>query len=77
MRILNIDNDKGFTNSDLAQVKKILKGTEFEVKRKSKTRFSVYCTRDVIVSTEGMFDYCHELISTNFKPSSENAKQHC
>ena len=67
MKIITIDNDKGFVNSDLKQVQKILKGTEFAVKRSSKTRFSFHCTRPVILSTDGMADYLHDLISTNFK----------
>lgn len=68
MRILNINNDKGFTNKDLAEVTKILKPTEFKVKRKSSSELAVFYTGKQ-TNTEGMFDYVHELISTNFKPT--------
>lgn len=68
--ILKIDNEKGFVESDFEQVKKILKGSEFKAKRKSKTQFAIYCTRKVILSTDGMFEFVMELISTNFKPAN-------
>ncbi len=71
MKILNIDNPKGFVKADLEQVNKILKDSEFKAKRKGKNRMSIYCTRPVIVSTEGMADYLYDLISKQFKPLNE------
>lgn len=74
MKILKINNDKGFTNNDLTQVKKILKPTEFKVKRSTKKEFEIFYT-GTQTNPIGMFEFVHELISTNFKPSSENAKE--
>ena len=68
MQILKIDNPKGFVKADLTQVNKILKGSEFIAKLKGKNQLAIYCTRAVILSTDGMFEYVHDLISSQFKP---------
>ena len=68
MQILKIDNPKGFVKADLTQVNKILKGSEFIAKRKGKNQLAIYCTRAVILSTDGMFEYVLDLISSQFKP---------
>lgn len=66
MRILNINNDKGFTNEDMSKVKKLLP-PDFKIKRKSRGEFAIYYT-GIHTNTDGMFEFLHDRISKNFKP---------